>query len=164
MKVHTIKAAPVIPQSVPVTVPTLPTIPDISIDAEAVAIIAPKISIVHPNIVSVALPLDDPEIPQPVPLEDITTTKFSVVVPKPPCPLPDNSAIPQIDPENETIDEVQPADTSPSPTVNVAGEPIISLNHGYKWYKYENPNDLPTNERVHAKQWQVSRPSCDKIS
>ena len=89
---------------------------------------------------------------------------MSVVVPIPPRPLPDNPVIPTIAPENETIDAVQPADTPPSPTVDEAGETVISLNHGYKWYKYENLNDLPTNVRVHAKQRRIKRPSVDTVS
>ena len=65
---RSIKAAPVVPQSVPVPVPTPPTIPDITLAAEAVAIIDSRRSIVHPDIVSVALPMDDPEIQQPIPV------------------------------------------------------------------------------------------------
>ena len=41
LNVCSINAAPVVPQSVPVPVPTPPTIPDIPLGAEAVAIIAP---------------------------------------------------------------------------------------------------------------------------
>ena len=60
LNVRSIKAAPLVPQSVPVTVPTPPTITDITITAEAVAIISPRRSMVHPYIVAVALPVDDP--------------------------------------------------------------------------------------------------------
>ena len=60
LDVRSIKALPVVPQSVPVTVPTPTTIPDIPLAAEVVAIIAPRRSIVHPYIVVVALPVDDP--------------------------------------------------------------------------------------------------------
>ena len=60
LNVHSIKAAPVFPQSILVTVPTSPTIPDIPLAAEVVAIIAPQGSIVLPDIVAVALPVDDP--------------------------------------------------------------------------------------------------------
>ena len=98
MNVRSIKAAPVVPQSVPVTVPTPPTIPDIPLAAKAVAIIAPRRSIVHPDIVAVALPVDDPEIPQPITAEDSVTTTVSLVVPIPPQPLPDNNVIPPIAP------------------------------------------------------------------
>ena len=52
----------------------------------------------------------------------------------------------------------------PSPTVNYSGEPVLSLNHGYKQYKYDTPNDFLTNERVHAKQWRIRRPSSNIIS
>ena len=41
LNVRPIKAAPVVPKSVPIHVPTPPTIPDIPLGAEAVAIIAP---------------------------------------------------------------------------------------------------------------------------
>ena len=67
LNVRSIKAAPVVPQSVPVTVPTPPTIPDISLASEAVAIIALRRSIVYPDIVAVALPVHEPEIPQTIP-------------------------------------------------------------------------------------------------
>ena len=97
--------------------------------------------------------MDNPEISQPIPEEDSVTTTVSIVVPIPPRPLPDNHVISPIAPENETIDAVQPADLPPSPTANEAREPVLSLNHGYKWYKYDNPNHLPINGRVHAKQW-----------
>ena len=60
LNVRSIKAAPVVPQYVPVPVLTPPTIPDIPLATEAVSIIAPQISIVHPDIVAVVLPVDDP--------------------------------------------------------------------------------------------------------
>ena len=72
-----------------------------------------------------------------------------------PRSLPDNPVIPQISP---------PAYLSPSPTANEAVDTLRSLNHGYKWYKYNNPNHLPINGRVHAKQWRFRRPSGDTIS
>ena len=118
LNVRSIKVAPVFPQSAHVPVPTSPTIPDIPLASEAVAIIAPRRSIVHPDIVAVALPVDDPEMSQPIPAEDSVTTTVSVVVPIPPRPLTENPAIPPIAPENETIDVVQPADPPPSPTAN----------------------------------------------
>ena len=52
--VCSVKAEPVSPQSVIITVPTSPTITDIPLASEAVAIIAPRRSIVHPDIVAVA--------------------------------------------------------------------------------------------------------------
>ena len=67
LNVRLIKAAPLIPQPVPVTVHMPPTITDIPLAAKAVAIIAPRRSIVHPDIVAVALPVDEPEIPQHIP-------------------------------------------------------------------------------------------------
>ena len=60
LNVRSVNASPVVPQSVHVTVPTPPTIPDITLAAEAVAMIAPRRSIVHPDIVAVALPVYDP--------------------------------------------------------------------------------------------------------
>ena len=153
LNVHSIKAAPVFPQSILVTVPTSPTIPDIPLAAEAVAIIDPQRSILHPDIVAVALPLDEPEIPQPIPTEHSLTTTVYVVVSIPPFPLSENPVIPRISIEDKIIYALQPADLSPSPTANEAGEPVLSLNHGYKWYKYNHPNHLPINGRVHAKQW-----------
>ena len=96
--VRSIKAAPVVPQSVPIPVPTPPIIPDILLSSEAVAIIVPQRSIVHPDIVSVSLPVYDPEIPKPIPEEDSVTTTVSVVEPINPRPLPENPVIPPIDP------------------------------------------------------------------
>ena len=150
MNICSIKAAPEVPQSIQVTVPTPPIIPNIPLSDKAVAIIVSKRSIIHPDIVAVALLVDDTDIPQPIPAEDSVTTTVSVVVPIPPRPLPENPLIPPIAPENETIDTVQPADTPTIPTTNEAGDPVLSLNHGYKWYKYYNPNNFPTNERVRA--------------
>ena len=89
---------------------------------------------------------------------------MSVVVPIPPFPLPENPVIPPIAPDNETIDVVQPADPPPSPTANEDRDPVLSLNHGYKCHKYDNPNDLPTNGRAHAKQCRTRRPSGGTIS
>ena len=151
LNVRSIKAAAVVPQSVTVTFPSPATIPDMPLAAKVLAIIAPQRSIVRPDIFSVALSMDDPEIPQPIPAEDSVTTTVSVVVPIPPRPLPDNPVIPLITPENETIDAVQPVDLPPHPTVNEAGEPVLSINHGYKCYKYDNPNHLSINGRVHTK-------------
>ena len=98
LNVRYIKAAPLVPQSVPVTVPTPPTIPDIPLAAKAVAIIAPRRAIVHPDIVAVAFPVDDPEISQPIPEEYSVTTTVYLVVHIPPCPLPDNPIIPPVAP------------------------------------------------------------------
>ena len=58
LKVCSIKAATVVPQYVHVPVPTPPTIPDILLSDEAVAIIAPQRSIVYPDIVAVVLLVD----------------------------------------------------------------------------------------------------------
>ena len=163
MNVRSIKEAPVVPQSIPVPVPKPPSITDIPLPAEAVAIITPQRSIFHPDIVVVALPVDDPEIPHPIPEEDSVTTTVSILVPIPPRPLPDNPVVPPIAPENEKIDAVQPADPPPSPTANEDRDPVLSLNHGYKCHKYDNPNDLPINGCVHTRQWQIRRPSGNTI-
>ena len=53
---RSIKAAPVVPQSVTVTIPMPPIITDIPL-ANAVTTIAPRRSIAHPDIVTVALPV-----------------------------------------------------------------------------------------------------------
>ena len=157
LNIRSIKAPPVVPQYFPVPVHTPPTIPVIPLSSKALAIIAPQRSIVHPDIVALALPVYDPEIPHPIPEEDSVTTTVSILVPIPPRPLPDNPVVPPIAPENEKIDAVQPADPPPSPTANEAGEPVLSLNHGYKWYTYDNTNDLSTNGRVYAKKWRIRR-------
>ena len=129
LNVHSIKASPVVPQSVPVTATTPPTIPDIPLADKVVAIIALRRSIVHPDIVVVSLPVDDPETPQPIPAEDSVTTTVSVEVPIPPRYVPYNNVVALIAPNNDTIDEVQPSDPPPSTTLNEAGEPVLSLNH-----------------------------------
>ena len=87
LNVRSIKEAPVLPQSVPVTIPMPLKIPDIPLAAKSVAIIDPLRSIVHPYIFSIALPVDDPKKPQPIQAEDIVTTTVSVVVPIPPRPI-----------------------------------------------------------------------------
>ena len=67
LNVRCIKASPVFPQFVSVPVPTPPNIPDIPLVAKAADIISQRRSIVHPYIVAVALPVEDPEITQPIP-------------------------------------------------------------------------------------------------
>ena len=98
LNVHYIKAAPVVSQSVPFPIPTPPTITDIPLAAEAVAITAPWISIVHLYIVAVALPVYEPEIPEPITAENSVTTTVYVILPIPPLPLPDNTIITPINP------------------------------------------------------------------
>ena len=47
---------------------------------------------------------------------------------------------------------------NPAPT---DADPILSTNHEYKWYKYNNPDNLPLNGRVRAKKWGIWLPSGD---
>ena len=42
-------------------------------------------------------------------------------------------------------------------------DPILSTNHEYKWYKYNNPDNLPLNGRVRAKNWGIRLPSGDRL-
>ena len=67
LNVSSIKAAPVVTQFTPVPVNTPPNIPDIPLSTIVVSIIAPRRSIVHPDIVAVALSVDDLEITQSIP-------------------------------------------------------------------------------------------------
>ena len=38
-------------------------------------------------------------------------------------------------------------------------DPILSTNHEYKWYKYNNPDNLPLNGHVQSKKWGIRLPS-----
>ena len=40
-------------------------------------------------------------------------------------------------------------------------DPILSTNHEYTWYKYNNPDNLPLNGRVQAKKWGIRLPTGD---
>ena len=40
-------------------------------------------------------------------------------------------------------------------------DPILSTNHEYNWYKYNNPDNLPLNGRVRAKKWEILLPTVD---
>ena len=40
---------------------------------------------------------------------------------------------------------------------------ILSTNHEYNWYKYNNPDNLPLNGRVRAKKWGIRLPSGDRF-
>ena len=42
-------------------------------------------------------------------------------------------------------------------------DPIQSKNHEYKWYKYNNPDNLPLNDLVRAKKWGIRLPSGDRL-
>ena len=41
--------------------------------------------------------------------------------------------------------------------------PILSTNHEYNLYKYNNPDNIPLNVRVRAKKWGIRLPSCDRL-
>ena len=49
---------------------------------------------------------------------------------------------------------------NPAPT---NADPILSTNHEYNWYKYNNPHNLPLNGRVRAKKWGIRLPSDDRL-
>ena len=40
---------------------------------------------------------------------------------------------------------------------------ILSTNHEYNWYKYNNPDNLPLNGRVQAKKWGIWLPTDDRL-
>ena len=42
-------------------------------------------------------------------------------------------------------------------------DPILSTNHEYNWYKYNNPDNLPLNGRVRAKKWGIWLPAGDRF-
>ena len=63
--------------------------------------------------------------------------------------VPDHTAILPLPPVPNTA----PADA----------DPILSTNHEYNWYKYNNPNNLPLNGRVRAKKWGIRLPSGDLL-
>ena len=48
----------------------------------------------------------------------------------------------------------------PNPTPTYA-YPILSTNHEYNWYKYNNPDNLPLNGHVRAEKWGIRLPSGD---
>ena len=49
---------------------------------------------------------------------------------------------------------------NPAPT---DADPILSTNHEYNWYKYNNPDNLPLNGCVRAKKWVIWLPSGDHL-
>ena len=49
---------------------------------------------------------------------------------------------------------------NPAPT---NAYPILSTNHEYNWYKYNNPDNLPLNGRVRAKKWVIWLPTGDRF-
>ena len=48
-------------------------------------------------------------------------------------------------------------------TASTDADPILSTNHEYNWYKYNNPDNLPLNGRVRAKKWGIQLPSGDRL-
>ena len=55
-----------------------------------------------------------------------------------------------------------PVPSVPNPAPNNA-DPILSTNHEYNWYKYNNPDNLPLNVRVRAKKLGTRLPSGDRL-
>ena len=41
--------------------------------------------------------------------------------------------------------------------------PILSTNHEYNWYKYNNPDNLDLNGRIRAKKWGIRLPTGDRL-
>ena len=62
-------------------------------------------------------------------------------------------------PDHTTLLPVPPL-PNPAPTDS---DPILSTNHEYNWYKYNNPDNLPLNGRVRAKKWGIRLPSGDHL-
>ena len=42
-------------------------------------------------------------------------------------------------------------------------DPVVSTNHGYDWYAYKNPDDLPLNGQVRSVCWQIRLATGDTI-
>ena len=55
-----------------------------------------------------------------------------------------------------------PVPPVPNPTT-VDADAILSTNHEYNWYKYNNPDNLPLNGRVRAKKWEIWLPYGDRL-
>ena len=55
-----------------------------------------------------------------------------------------------------------PVPPIPNPAPNDA-DPILSTNHEYNWYKYNNPDNLPLNGRVRSKKWRIWLPYGDRL-
>ena len=49
---------------------------------------------------------------------------------------------------------------NPAPTDT---DPILSTNHEYNWYTYNNPDNLPLNGHVRAKKWGIWLPTGDSL-
>ena len=103
-------------------------------------------------------------------------------------PNPDQIIQPPVPPHNEEVAETQPVLPAeyellpvlqPMPIVTdhtallpvppvpnpapTDADPILSTNHEYNWYKYNNPDNLPLNGRVRAKKWVIRLPSSDRL-
>ena len=76
--------------------------------------------------------------------------------------------------EDELLPVLQPMHIVPDHTVLLPVPPvpnpvptnadlILSTNHEYNWYKYNNPDNLPLNGRVRAKKWGIRLPSGDRL-
>ena len=72
---------------------------------------------------------------------------------------------PVIPAEDELLPAIQTMPVVPDNTallpVPPDADPILSTNHEYKLYKYNNPDNLPLNGRVRAKKWGIWLPSGD---
>ena len=55
-----------------------------------------------------------------------------------------------------------PVPPIPNPA-STNSDPILSTNHEYNWYKYNNPDNLPLNGRVRDKKWRIRLPSGDRL-
>ena len=62
-------------------------------------------------------------------------------------------------PDHTAILPVPPVPNS-APT---DADQMLSTNHEYNWYKYNNPDNLPLNGRVRAKKWGIWLPSGDSL-
>ena len=62
-------------------------------------------------------------------------------------------------PDHTSLLPVPPV-PNPAPT---DADPIMSTNHEYCWYKYNNPDNLPLNGRVQANNWGIRLPSGDSL-
>ena len=108
--------------------------------------------------------------------------------PTPIVPNPDKIIQPSVPPNNEEVAETQPVlpvedellpvlqpmPIVPNHTAILTAPPvsnpaptyayqILSTNHEYNWYKYNNPDNLPLNGRVRDKKWGIRLPSGDRL-
>ena len=81
---------------------------------------------------------------------------------------------PVLSAEDELLPVLQPMPIVPDhtallpvpPVLNPAptdADPILSTNHEYNWYKYNNPDNLPLNGNLRAKKWGFRIPTGDRL-